>query len=501
MNLITECFLAVARATIIATLAVWAGRAICPLLTRRWVWPLLLAPYLPPALLVGYGYYLFAQQLPPLAKDAFYVLLVWLKLTPIAALALYFAPSAMSGEAVHCWRMMGRALERAPTIRSRVSFWLRGEGRAPCVAFASVFLFAFGEFEIASRLQIKTWTVTLFDAHVGGLLLSESLRLVLLPMMIQTALLITVGALFWRSHVGAARSNLTSSPTTLGWICLGAAMVIIVIIPVGFTVRGATLGFVELMRRFELSKELLASLAFGIGTAVCAFSVAMCSLQNLWSAGACSRFRWGSLLPPCDQSPQPKQASAAQSGSKLPQSITAVRATTLALSTIGLLGGLVVALLAQATFRATPLYDTPVPLLVALTLLTLPFAVLLLALLKTFEPRAAIFVAQLADRREIVWRLRTSEQFWVLFLLFCWGYFELTASAILHPSAMTPAWVRLYNLMHYGQSWLLSAMVLVAFALPFVVLGLARGTCSVIWRSKQNEPSRSDNTIAPMGLR
>jgi len=59
------------------------------------------------------------------------------------------------------------ALERRawPLIRE----WRRGRRRllsartsGVCAAF--VFLFAFGEFEIASLLGVKTWTVALFDA-------------------------------------------------------------------------------------------------------------------------------------------------------------------------------------------------------------------------------------------------------------------------------------------------------------------------------------------------
>jgi ABC-type Fe3+ transport system permease subunit len=65
-------------------------------------------------------------------------------------------------------------------------------------------------------------------------------------------------------------------------------------------------------------------------------------------------------------------------------------------------------------------------------------------------------------------------RFWVLALLFYWAYFDLTASAILAPPGMTPVTVRLYNLMHYGRTAVLSAMVMVSFAVP-VVLAAAAG--------------------------
>ena len=41
---------------------------------------------------------------------------------------------------------------------------------------------------------------------------------------------------------------------------------------------------------------------------------------------------------------------------------------------------------------------------------------------------------------------------------------------------MAPVTVRLYNLMHYGQTAVLSAMVTAAFAAPFVAMGTVVAT-------------------------
>jgi ABC-type Fe3+ transport system permease subunit len=68
------------------------------------------------------------------------------------------------------------------------------------------------------------------------------------------------------------------------------------------------------------------------------------------------------------------------------------------------------------------------------------------------------------------WRLDLRARFWVFFLLFCWAYLELSASAILAPPGHTTAVVRLYNLMHYGRSQVLSAMVLAALLVPLLVV-------------------------------
>jgi hypothetical protein len=47
----------------------------------------------------------------------------------------------------------------------------------------------------------------------------------------------------------------------------------------------------------------------------------------------------------------------------------------------------------------------------------------------------------------------------------------LTAAAILSPTALVSAPVRLYNLMHYGHSAVLSAMVVAAFGIPALLVG------------------------------
>jgi ABC-type Fe3+ transport system permease subunit len=54
-----------------------------------------------------------------------------------------------------------------------------------------------------------------------------------------------------------------------------------------------------------------------------------------------------------------------------------------------------------------------------------------------------------------------------------WGYLELTPVAILAPPGMASAPMRLYNMMHYGHNYILSAMTLLAMAAPVVLLAIA----------------------------
>ena len=99
------------RAGAVATLAVPAACALRRTLVapHRRVWVLLLAPYLMPALLVGYAYSNFSLALVhhPAANAAVYVMLLVLKLAPVAALALFFAPNPLTAEARHCRLLPG----------------------------------------------------------------------------------------------------------------------------------------------------------------------------------------------------------------------------------------------------------------------------------------------------------------------------------------------------------------------------------------------------------
>jgi hypothetical protein len=172
------------------------------------------------------------------------------------------------------------------------------------------------------------------------------------------------------------------------------------------------------------------------------------------------------------------------SSGAIPRNNTRHRALQLTVLVLpGLLGALVLALLVVGLFQLPGLrwlYDTPVPLVAGLVLLLAPLALLLRWLVRATEHGSALHLARMAKDRELIWELSTKRKFWVVVLLFCWGYFDLTASAILAPVGMTPVFVRLHNLMHYGQSAVLSAMVLAAFAVP-VALVLVAGGGRKLW--------------------
>jgi iron(III) transport system permease protein len=116
--------------------------------------------------------------------------------------------------------------------------------------------------------------------------------------------------------------------------------------------------------------------------------------------------------------------------------------------------------------------DSPLPLSAALSILLLPHALLLRFIVHLARDRIAGHAAELlrqapgrrqsACGRQLHRELRGTEAGLVFWGVFYLAYFALTAAAILAPPGMTPVSVRLYNLMHYGQTPMLAGMVFLA---------------------------------------
>ena len=473
MRLAADCVWTLARGGIIGAAGVAAGAAVYGALNglRGWRaragWALVLLPYLTPVLLVAYGYRGLGQRLVrhPGWLEAVYCTLLWLKLTPIAVLALRFAPRTISPEGTHCYRLLQ---DRART--SRLGMLVHGPLRGWAVGFSAVFLLAFGEFEIASLLQVRAWTVTVFDAHAGGVPLSQSVRLALLPAACEA--LVLGGALLLlfgggghpriRAAQPAGKPCRWTRPLVIAALVAAAAAVSGV--PLWTVMRGTLAGLSQVLRSVGLWNELAATTLFAAGAAACAYLVADLFLR----AG---RRPLAAVLAACAP---------------------------------GLMGTLVLALVIMAAFQMPglrALRDSPAPLVLCLALLLLPVALMLTALAHALLPGRGIHAARLlaaagsatVRRRgaELERRMRGSGRFWTVFLLFCWAYFDVVASSILSPSRTNPVFALLYNQMHYGQIAMLSAWVLVAFCVPIVALavgaavrGLARRAPLYIGRTR-----------------
>ena len=326
-----------------------------------------------------------------------------------------------------------------------------GCARGAVAAVTVVFLCAFGEFEMASLMGIHSWPVALFDAHAGGLALSESLRRMLAPLLCEVAAVAVTVALLARHRVNPSRRLPSGTAmNSLAWCHLALAFALVLVIPAAMVLWGTIRGFGLLFENFVLGREILSSLLFAAGATVLA-SITVFGLAAVARHSRPSLFFAGTIL------------------------LVSVCA--------GLLGPLVLSLAVLAGVQLPGLIsvrDTPLPLVFTLALVLIPLALVMKRVLELTGHRTALHLATLMPksppRREITWTLSTSGKFWTVALLFVWAYWDLTAAAILSPIGMTPLTVRLYNLMHYGQIPALSAMICAGFLAPVLVLLLALGT-------------------------
>jgi hypothetical protein len=385
-------------------------------------WSLLLAPLLTPALVVSYAFAPIALRLTgqPWALAAFYSTLLIFKLCPFAALARFFFPPPLSAEARFCERLAGD--------RSRIErciFLARHFGPVIGATFAVLFLFAFADFELASLLSIKTWVVMHFDAHAGGLALADSLKRLAFPMLIELAVWLPI-VFALKTPVGL-RPECRSEKTTSLWFTALVALPCGVW-PLLFVMAQAAVGLGTLRHQNVFAADLLVS----VGFAAAATGFVWLMLGQIQS----TRWRWLGALP-------------------------------------GSLGALVLALTILAAVQRVPLLrDSPAPLLAAHLLLLMPFALILRGLLTARQPSACLHLARMAGSRRLLWELAVLPRFAATALLFAVAYFEFTAATILAPVGLTPVFVRLHNLAHYGQTPALSAMLSAAVLLPAMLLAL-----------------------------
>jgi ABC-type Fe3+ transport system permease subunit len=157
----------------------------------------------------------------------------------------------------------------------------------------------------------------------------------------------------------------------------------------------------------------------------------------------------------------------------------------------GLAGSLVVGLVLLALFQQPAfnrVYGTAIPWVLALVILSLPRLALLQILLFARREQGALHASallanspQMAQRgaaRELTWHLRTKGLYWTTALAAFWAYFDVSATTLLAPTRLTPAVVRLYNLMHYGRNASLSTLTAMAVLAPVILCVLV----AFLWR-------------------
>jgi ABC-type Fe3+ transport system permease subunit len=454
MNLATPTVLAATRACAIALLAVPAALAALRWMRGsspravRFAFAATALVFFTPAMLAGYGWLPTVARWPggSAARELFYCSMLWVRFTPIAALALWFANPGPGPSASHCLRLAGGGGWR----------WrLRELGAGPWLAGGVVFLFAFQEFDLATSWGIRSWTVALFDAQVGGLALGESLQLALPALFVElaviTPLLVTIRRLQPR------RKNRGQHSQRKSWTALlpyAIAPALFVALPAWFVLRLGFEGIPAWMQNLTLAREMTNSLVLAL---------------------VCALFAW--LL-----------------------SAFAERRAALMLAVPGLLGTMLLALLVFAVMHPfdaldrddvrnsttlalvepllRPLLDalgrTLLPLIASVVLQLLPLALLMRALLRLGADAAALHIARSAGARPADWALSGGPTAGAVLLLFGVAYSDFTTNALLAPPQFATVFVRIFNLMHYGQGAVLSAAVFIAVATPLLCLGLTR---------------------------
>jgi ABC-type Fe3+ transport system permease subunit len=389
---------------------------------------LLVLPLLTPSLLTAYAYTRWALPLihQPAAKEALYSTLVFLKWAPLAMLITWLFPPAVSAISAYTFRLS------KPSRWLVLKFRLRHFAGAPALAFAAVFFFAFHEFELASLLGIETWPVQLFDAHAGGVDWTETLKLAAPPLIVQCTFVVMLGLLLTSlpstvTDADFSIRQLSSFGRGIAWAAALLSGGAITLFPLGMIAPQALVGLPDALRSFSLVREVLASALFGVTGGLTAWAAS----RRFTGKGA-----FAAALP-------------------------------------GLLGPLAVALLTLRLFQFGPagLYDSPLPLLFALTAVFLPLALLLQRLFVRARTGTGVFLTQASPSWRPAWVAGAGRiQFFAIAILILAAWCELSATAILAPPGMTTASIRLHNLMHYGQSHALSSMAVISFSVPFLLI-------------------------------
>lgn len=452
MSLAVTCWWTMVRTVVLCLLA-WplchiVERFLRNLTDARQSWGLacLLAPACFPELLVGYSYRDLALAHPDWAEILCSALL-FARIVPVGTIALLAAPrSDPDAAGIYCQKLLVDGLppwsvQRIELLRC---YWY-GPVRRAVPALLLMSLVAFQEFEMAALLQTISWTDWFMSAQRLGLERTEMMWQVSWPLLWQLPLLI--GVLHWlqssRGDRAASTSDLVdeSSASRRRWYWVGlfaiaALLTVGCLIPLMLIGWRTLDGFGLLLRQRNQQAGLLREMVISSAVALSA---------GLFAWGISSRLR----------------------------GITAIGMA------LGLLGSLLLSLASVSLFQNTwlrPLYDTPLPWVLTLTVWLLPRAAILRLWLRARANSEALHVARLMvrgdERRRLLWRLDDQPRFLAASLLCYWAYCDLPTAHLLAPTGLASGLVRLYNFMHFGRSAALSAEACVFFGTPVLLVSL-----------------------------
>jgi hypothetical protein len=296
---------------------------------------------------------------------------------------------------------------------------------------------AFQEFELAALLQTISWTDWFVAAQRLGLERHEMMRQTLWPLVWQLPVLIFV--VWWmrrlRDHSSQAMDadiavSLRPTSIRIGFLAVILFVIVGCVIPLSLIgwrmLEGLAMLSQQRSQQWGLAREMAISAAVSVCAGVSAWMISG-RIRNWAIVGA---------FP-------------------------------------GLLGSLLLSLGCVALFQQPllrPLYDTPVPWVLALIVWLLPRAVLLRMWLSVLQSHESIYTAELlgpgSRRQSLLWRLRDQPRFLAASLLCYWAYCDLPTAYLLAPTGMASGLVRLYNFMHFGRSAAKSAESCVFFGIP-----------------------------------
>ncbi|MBX3442075.1 MAG: hypothetical protein KF774_06690 [Planctomyces sp.] len=468
-------------------LAEWVRRSPSPG-ARRMRLACLALPFLTPNLVVGFGYRGVSLTLlnQPLWNELLYFALVSFELAPAAAWLLLFAsPPAVSAEGLACARLV--RCERGLGWRHWLDLWRRGPASQRFAPAALLFLLSFQEPELASLMQVRSWTERVFTDHTRGLPAVETIRLVLWPVLIQLAWLWPLlrqlrSARAWNLSEGARGAaamacirtlrGRTVSILAMFWTSLSIAFVLIA--PGVHLVRsiwhsGRTIALQPMWIR-ELGDGLLLAVTCG-GLA--------------WCGAALAAAQW--------------------SAARRPVGGSGMRSEGLSLLLImsmipGLMGSLAIGLLTSATFQTLlpGLAYTPLPLVLAELIWVWPRAVVVQRALQSRQRIARRMLAlletsplkqQQVSAIRLWWRVFGQAGAGGLLLVAWWTYLELMLPTLLSLPGFQPAPMLLYNHLHYGQLAALGVKLALILAIPAILAAVVGLGLRAVGRTLARQPA------------
>ncbi|MCM8539497.1 MAG: hypothetical protein NE328_04430 [Lentisphaeraceae bacterium] len=380
-----------------------------------------LLPLIVPPLLPAYAYSAFSInfQTQTLYNELLYIALMTFRVIPLGLILMMLAPASVSSSSSHCDALLPQR---------NFSFIFRESRFLAVLCLCS--LFVFHDYETASLLRITHWTVVLFNAHAGGLVMNlpGSLNLALFPAM--TSLVFIFSAWKLLSNCKAPQEYLAHKNNS-SWVIIFLSILTLLIIPIYTVSTNSISGFKDVFLGGWMLNETVNSLALTIVSLIC-----------------CLGFSWWIIL----------------NGKK-----------SILFSVIpGLFGPLILGLFFIYLFNLPILNSTKhsiLPLTLATVIYGLPLSILLCIALKKLKSQNDATIKLLGNRNQSIlkWSLLHRPALLTTLPLFCFLWFDLTLSSMLAPASITTLFPRLYNLMHYSENEKLSATVIVVTVLPLAL--------------------------------